>query len=95
MWDSGQRSRLDKMRDAIRSITTYHQMSPPTTSGRHLPPEFTTYHQWSPPTTRGHHLPPEVQVLRGGRRGADWEVQEEEEEAVQFAALDHLYRLDT
>jgi len=27
MWDNGQRSRFDKMRDAIRNITTFHQRS--------------------------------------------------------------------
>ena len=25
MWNNGQRSRFDKMRDAIRNITTFHQ----------------------------------------------------------------------
>jgi len=27
MWNSGERSRMDKMRDAIRNITTFHQRS--------------------------------------------------------------------
>jgi len=27
MWNNGQRSRMDKMRDAIRNITTFHQRS--------------------------------------------------------------------
>ena len=43
-----------------------------------------------------HHVPPEIQVRRGRRRGTVWRTQEEEEEeAVLPATLDHLHRLDT